>query len=237
MTDANGVRLVEDAEIKMDIENSLSVPNFRKDFVDWRKGRGRYAVWAIDIDLSLVRAASESMRCLLADVLLPDYARQPHLTLSICGFPAAEKTHDDDYVPGAFIAQINALEEAGVEPFSISIGMPGTFTAAPYFSVGGDLGAITRLRHALGSNGPGEAGFRYLPHVTFGLYGNAIPLAPVMRRLRSAANPDIDLTVRQIALMTYDAAVIDGALQSICEFDLSLQSMRILDPSAMAALA
>lgn len=214
----------------------MTVPNVRTDFVDWRKGRDRYAVWAIDVDLPSVRSASVLMRRLLGDVLLPGYGRQPHVTLAICGFPAVVNTHDDDFAPASFKSQIKALKSASVQPFSIEIGSPASFTSAPFFAVLDGERGVERLRQALGSSGPGERDFCYTPHVTFGLYGAAVPLAPVTRCLQSVALPDLRLTVRRIALMTYDAAVIDGPLQSICEFDLSRQSMRVLDPHAMATL-
>ena len=217
-----------------------TLPNVQKDFTDWRAGRHRYAVWAIDLDHDWLREASNRMRQHCADLLLPNYARQPHITLRICGFPAADRRLGDNYTQADLAAQVSALESARIEPFPISIGALDTFTTAPYFSVLDIECGIARSRQALAmpaGDGPGEKGFPYIPHVTFGLYGGRFPMPDVASRLRSA--PEIEnarLTVERLTLMTYEASVIAGPLTSVCAFDLESQILTMLDPEAMEAL-
>ena len=229
-----------DAHAQTDDDGTWTLPNVQKDFTDWRAGRHRYAVWAIDLDHDWLCEANEKMRRHFADLLLPDYARQPHITLRICGFPSPDRRLDDDYTHADFNDQISALKSARIEPFPISIGALDTFTTAPYFSVLDIEGGIARARQALAmpaGDGPGETGFPYIPHVTFGLYGGRFLMSDVVDRLHSAPEAtSIRLTVNRLTLMTYEASVIAGPLTSVFEFDLDRQTLRAVDPEAMESL-
>lgn len=214
-----------------------TVATIQKDFVDWRQGRSRYAVWAIDLDLPGLRAASARMRRHLDAYFLPQYRRQPHITLRICGFPGADKVFDDDYTPDIFNAQIESLARSRLRPFSLSIGTPGSFPSAAYFSVRDDGGGIARVRQALADDGPGEKDFPYVPHVTFGLYRGRFPLPEVLQRMRSCPGTiSAQVAVGSLVLMSYEASVIGGPLTACGEFDLERQSWRILDADAMSVL-
>lgn len=220
-----------------DADAGWTVATIQKDFVDWRQGRSRYAVWAIDLDLPGLGAASARMRRHLDEYFLPQYDRQPHITLRICGFPGPCRGFDDDYTPDLFKSQIGFLERSRLRPFSLSIGSPGSFPSAAYFSVGDDDGGIARVRQVLADDGPGEKNFPYLPHVTFGLYRGRFPMAEVQRRMRSFPGPvATQVTVGSLVLMSYQAAVIGGPLTACGEFDLERQSWRILDAKALDGL-
>lgn len=211
--------------------------SIERDFVDWRKGRHRYAVWAIDLDFPNLCAASTRIRQHLEGYLLPHYGRNPHITVCICGFPGSDNGLDDDYTPPLFKSHIASLESARIRPFSLAIGRPDTFTTAAYFTVCDKEGGIARIRQALGSNGPGEKDFPYVPHVTFGLYREQFSVADVLQRIRSC--PDLmstQVVVGKLVLMTYEASVISGPMTTIFEFDLKRQAFRILDGNAMEIL-
>ncbi len=228
------------ADTQPDNDAAWTLPNVQKDFTAWRAGRRRYAVWAIDLNHDWLREACEDMRQHCADLLLPNYARRPHVTLRICGFPGPDRRLDDNYTQADLAAQVSALESAQIEPFPISIGALDTFTTAPYFSVIDIECGIARSRQALAmpaGDGPGEKGFPYIPHVTFGLYGRRFPMPDVASRLNSAPKiANAQLTVKQLTLMTYEASVIAGPLTAVCAFDLASQTLRTVAPEAMEAL-
>ena len=220
-----------------DLDTAWTVASIQRDFVDWRKGRRRYAVWAVDLDIPNLCAASTRMRQHLEGYLLPHYGRKPHITVCICGFPGTDKGLDDDYTPALFKSHITSLESARLQPFSITVGKPATFTTAPYFAVRDQEGGIARARQALGSDGPGEKDSLYVPHVTFGLYREQFAVAEVLQRMRSC--PDLmnaRVVVGKLFLMTYEATVITGPLTAVCEFDFERQALRVLDENAMDEL-
>ena len=220
-----------------DLDTAWTVASIQKDFVDWRKGRSRYAVWVIVLDIPNLCADSTRMRQHLEDYLLPHYGRKPHVTVCICGFPGSDKGLDDDYTPALFKSHIAFLESARLRPFQVKIGRPETFTTAAYFAVLDKEGGIARVRQAFGSDGPGEKDFPYVPHVTFGLYREQFPVAEVLQRMRSCPDPmSAQVVVGKLVLMTYEASVIAGPLTAVCEFDLTHQTLRVLDENAMDVL-
>lgn len=230
-------RIQTESTVHTDLDTAWTVASIQRDFVDWRKGRSRYAVWVIDLDIPNLCADSTRMRQHLEDYLLPHYGRKPHITVCICGFPGSEKGLDDDYTPAQFKSHIVSLESARLRPFSITIGRPETFTTAAYFAVRDQEAGIARIRQALGSDGPGEKDSPYVPHVTFGLYREQFPVAEVLQRMRSC--PDLMSTrvvVGKLVLMSYEASEIARPLTAVCEFDFKRQALRVLDESAMDVL-
>ena len=107
--------------------HEYALASAQRDFVEWRKERTHYAVWAIDVDTPALRAATAAMRAHLADNLLDGYRRQPHVTLHLCGFPSASPRCNDDYPGAALQRQIAALQAAGPAPFTLEIGSPASF--------------------------------------------------------------------------------------------------------------
>ena len=218
-------------------EALLTSVSIQKDFVDWRKGRQRYAVWAVEVDTASLRAVADRLRDALDDCLFPEYRRQPHITLRIGGFPAAERGFDDDYTAADFSRHLDALIQARIQPFHITLGPPQTFPSAPYLSVTDPTRGLTRLRQSFPGIEPGGADFRFVPHVTLGLYCRRVPVAQVIARMAACAGLlPIPLEVRRIALMTYEASTISGPLHSVCAFDLDERRLQVLDDEAMRPL-
>ncbi|HQU77871.1 MAG TPA: 2'-5' RNA ligase family protein [Azonexus sp.] len=210
--------------------HEYTLASVQRDFVEWRKERTHYAVWAIDVDTPALRAATAAMRTHLADKLLNGYRRQPHVTLHLCGFPSTSPSFDDDYPGTELQRQIAALQAAGPAPFTLEIGSPASFTSAAYFSVADHAGGIWATRHALAGTKTPDDGFPYTPHVTCGLYRGEFHLPPLLQRMAACRSGlPVQLEIERLSLMTYEAAVIGGPLTSLCEFDLATRQAKILD--------
>ena len=209
----------------------------QRDFVEWRKGRSHYAVWAIDVDTPALRSAIAAMRAHLADYLLPDYRRQAHVTLHLCGFPAATANLDDDFPAAMLQDQIAALQANAPPPFVLEIGSPDSFTSAAYFSVDDCARGILATRRALAGGRHPDETFPYTPHVTCGLYRGEFSL-PMLIQHMAACDSGLParLQIDRLTLMAYEAANIGGPLTSLCELDLTTRQFRILDPTLMATL-
>ncbi|MDP3440488.1 MAG: hypothetical protein U0989_20145 [Azonexus sp.] len=212
----------------------LTLPSEQKDFVDWRRGRAFYSVWALDFDIAVLCQASAEMRRVLSDYALAGYVRQPHLTVGLCGFPAAQVGQADDYSLGCFATQREALQRAWPKPFWVEIGAPASFTAAAYFSVHDLDGGIANLRQIL-DGGAQNAGF--VPHVTFALYRAVFPLRKMLAVLRhgNSLGP-LRLPVSKLSWMVYEAAIIAGPLTQVAEFDLEAGRFDILAPDLFELL-
>ena len=217
--------------------HDVTLASVQRDFVEWRKARTHYAVWAIDVDTSALRTAIAAMRAHLAEYLLPDYRRQAHVTLNLCGFPAAAQNLNDDYPAVTLQTQIAALQTSAPNPFTLEIGTPDSFTSAAYFSVNDCSGGIQAIRHTLRGNRTPDETLLFTPHVTYGLYRGEFSLPALIQRMVTCdAGLPVRLQIDRLTLMAYEAAIIGGPLTSLCEFDLATRQTRVLDQSLMATL-
>jgi len=163
----------------------------------------------------------------LADLLLDHYCRQPHVTLSLCGFPSDSPQHADDFGTDSLRAQVAALQHAQPRSFEIDIGALASFTSAPYLTVSDEAGHITALRDCLvlGDNNEPDGG--YTPHVTVGLYAGAWPMPAVLARLLSfVCNEPLRLRIDGISLLSYAAAEIGGPLAPMAHYDFSAGTLQ-----------
>ncbi len=197
----------------------FTVRNVRRDFVEWHLGRPAYVLWALDFDTATVLPRMQAAQAQLADLLLDGYCRQPHITLSLCGFPSDSPVHADDFGPELIQAQVQAMQQLHLAPFEIEIGDLDTFTSVPYFTVHDASGQLAALRACLTAKGAQVASGDYVPHITVGLYADARPLATVQARLRRCVLPEpVRVPVRGISLLTYQAADIGGVLSRLASY-------------------
>lgn len=194
--------------------------NLRRDFHEWHLGRPHYALWAIDVDLPVVRKLTEQAAGQLGDVLLDGYRRQPHITLALCGFPTQQPVLPDDFGPAELERQLDTLQRLAGAPFAVDIGGLASFTSAPFLAVRDVDGGIGRLRQAL-CGLRAEPGGPYTPHVTVGLYGGEWPTGPLLERLDEGCRDRVHCAVTRLSLMAYAASDIGGPLATLGEFDLA----------------
>lgn len=197
-----------------------TLQNVRRDFPEWHRGRPRYALWALDVDVAPVREAVAGATWHLDGYLLDDYRRQPHITLALCGFPSNSPQHADDFGPAALCAQVAALQARAPAPFTVEIGQLASFSSAPFLAARDVDGGIGKLRSAL-TGASSEPGGPYTPHVTVGLYGGAWPTARVQAQLDGFDNHSaIHYRIERLSLMSYAAPEIGGPLATLADFCL-----------------
>lgn len=166
---------------------------------------------------------------------MPDYVRQPHITLGWCGFPVETPLLDDDFGPANLRRQLVALQEAP-SPFSIRIGEPDSFASAAYLSVGDPEGGIAPLRQIL-APAVEATDFDFVPHVSFGLYRQAVPLADMRLAMAKADSGEgCEIRVKRVFWMSYEAAVVGGSLRKLAAFDLQRRRFVVYAPARMRRL-
>lgn len=204
-------------------EARLTHPNVRRNFVEWHRGRSRFAFWAIDLECPEIRERMAAAERHLERFLLAGYLRQAHLTLCVCGFPALQRIQADDYLPVDVERQLEALQRARVAPFGVEVGELGSSACGPYLCVGDPSGGLSALRACLVSSAPydREPGYRFNPHVAVGLYAEAWPAQAVCERIATFCDNAVSFRVARLCLMSYDACDIAGPLSILAEYDLS----------------
>lgn len=193
----------------------------QRDFVEWHCGRPHYAVWAVSLDDAVIDARLDQLRAALQPLLLPDYRRQPHVTLQLCGFVVDMPRQADDFGPQHLQAQADALARLRLPPFELRIGGAFSFASAACLAVQDPSGSLPRLRAALSQAAASGDATPYVPHVTAGLYRGAWPMREVRQRLQALPSlPEIAVPVTQLDWMCYDTALIDGPLRTLQRFEL-----------------
>lgn len=215
----------------------LTLRNERRDFHEWHRGRPHYLLWAIDVDSPEVRTRVTAAQRALDGLLLAGYRRQPHITLALCGFPArGAEPAADEFEPAWLQARIAALEAARIAPFTLAIGGLESFSSAPFLHVDAAHAPLAALRACLHADTLHPQG-EYVPHVTVGLYADALPTAAVAARFdHFAPTAPLHCAVERISLMGYAAAEIGGALFTLAEWNLAAHRLDWQDASSSRAL-
>ena len=210
--------------------DGLTLRNEQRDFPEWHLGRPHYALWALDVDVPALRQRVAAADGHLSGLLLADYCRQPHVTLSLCGFPSACPQHTDDFGAAALAAQLAALRRAQPRPFDIEVGALASFASVPYLAVQDAGGQIAALRECLAGGSLNDSCGTYTPHVTVGLYADAWPMSQVQARLASFAGREaLHLRISGISLLSYASAHIGGALACRARYDFQGETLHWTD--------
>ena len=189
------------------------LPSLQNEYPQWHRGRPRYALWSIPVDCPAVLQRLHEARRLLGDWLHPVQGRQAHISLFVCGFPCAEPCHDDDIGIAVLQSQLSALAGLNAAPFELQIGGLDSFASAAFLSVQED-GQLDRLRQTLAQLAPEVRQAEYVPHLTVGLYRQAVSASNWHERAAALRNcPALRLLVREVQLLSYVAAEPLGPLR------------------------
>jgi 2'-5' RNA ligase len=148
----------------------------------WRRGRERYAVWALRVLDPTVIARMSAVAARLGDGIVPVASKDAHVTAWVCGFPAARPMLDDDVADAVLDAQ--RLVVSKLRPPRLTVGGPNAFATCAFLEVHDPRGELAALRAALAAPGAREVRFAaYQPHVTVGRFADTRPAAPIARAL------------------------------------------------------
>jgi len=144
----------------------------------WRAGRDRYLVWALSVSVPAALARSAAVAERLGDAVVAVPARDAHVTLWVCGFPAARPHRNDDV--GEDVLREQCRRMAGQGGTRFTVGRPNAFATCAFLEVDDELGDLAALRERLHVPGTREVRFGpYLPHLTVGRFVDSRPVAPL----------------------------------------------------------
>lgn len=192
---------------------ATTLPGQLRDFPEWRQGRTRYWLWALPVECPAVLARMQAARELLGDWLHPPGPRQAHITLFACGFATAAPRLDDDIATSVLTAQRQALTDLRLRPFELRIGGLDSFASAAFLEVQ-EQGRLDPLRATLDRHATEIRQAPYVPHLTLGLYRQAVTAADWRQRAEPLRDcPALALPVRELQLLSYAAAESQGPLR------------------------
>lgn len=187
-----------------------------RDFPEWHGGRSHALVWALMLHESDIEQCVAASRLRLDGLLLPNYRRQPHVTIAFAGLAAEPGLpgYDDDQL-SADLATIRPLLEGPVE---IRPTGWGSFPMVPYLGVEADW--LHTARAALDTNAVQLHQMSYLPHITLGHWCGEWPLDAVLRRLEGPL-PERTWGVSKLSLLRYETRDIAGPLEEVGSLNLA----------------
>jgi 2'-5' RNA ligase len=184
-----------------------------RDYPEWHKGRRRYGAWVIRTESPAVLARMQQAREILGDWLHPHGQRQAHITLFVCGFIASARQHDDDFTADQLKAQLAVLQQLRPANFELEIGGAESFSSAAYLQVADPEQHLQSIRNALGGLSGEVRQTDYVPHLTLGLYRQALPREQAIQRLQLIPSEPLRLQVKDIHFATYEAQEQHGPLR------------------------
>lgn len=196
------------------IKNKLTCKNENRDFVEWHKGRERYAIWAIEVkDEEWIRYLLNARDC-LDEYLLQGQHRVAHITLFACGFYEENEKLIE--------AQISSLKKEGLKSFTLGLSELDSFLSAPYFSISDVSNSLSCMRELLANHKLEDGSGGYTPHMTVGLYDEAYSTVLLAEKIKTYERVTVsDIIVNKISLMTFETNDIFSPLCT--EFELNLE--------------
>lgn len=207
----------------MHAPQDLTLPCEDRDFAEWHQGCAWCAVWVVLLEGEWTAAAVARGRSALADVLLPRYARQPHITIAYRGLCEVGDAHAArEFGREALQADIALLQRLAKPSFELKLEGVGSFSSVPYLAVAQGVSALHELHAALVPEEPAPD-WRYVPHVTLGHYAVQLPLQRALQQLEEAvgvAKAGPVMQICELTLVRYAACDIAGPLVLEGVFDL-----------------
>jgi len=221
------------------ISQGKTIATQQLDYPLWHKGRTRYGIWALEIDAANILLRFHSAQQALADYLLPQYQRQPHITLYVCGFldwlgpqcPQANDNFSQHALEQQRVRLSDKLKEItqGQKGFNLQVGSVNSFSSAPYLQITDPHQHLGRLRAAFssGTTLDNTDEFRsspFTPHLTLGLYRDAFncrTLDEEFQRInhQRGFETELPLTIKALHFMSYGSHCVGSSLRT----ELSLE--------------
>lgn len=186
-----------------------------KNPVTWHQGIKQYGFWAIVINNDTWLDTFKKAQAYVKHLVLSDYQRAPHITLSACGL-----VNDSYFSERKLQQQIDTLHELNLSKFLLNAGKLDSFESAPYISIKPHpkLARLRRLFESIHQDNPAAD---YYPHLTLGFYNKQYPFEPLhdyLGKYKPSTFPP--LLVDTISYCTYQTNQIQGCITTQYEHQL-----------------
>lgn len=192
--------------------NSKVIPTESRDYVEWHLGRHWYALWYIEVNDPVLLHDLTQLRQHFSDVLYQPNQRQFHITVFVAGFWVGKAVHADDFTPLDLTQQLTALKHLKQQAFELQVEGIESFEAALCLKVKDCTGVLNTIRTALLCTSQEVAALEYFPHITLGLYREALSSDYVLARMAEIDSLSYSLKVEQLTFGFYQANTLQGQL-------------------------
>ncbi len=187
-----------------------------RDFPEWHGGRSHALVWALLLEDPNMQRCVAQARSRLDGLLLPRYARQPHVTVAFAGL--ADEPGLPGYTDQDLAADLAAISPLVDGPVKIRATGWGCFPMVPYLGVESDW--LHTAHSALEKGRDPAHTMSYVPHVTLGHWSGKWPRTDVLAQLDGPL-PRRQWHVSELSLLRYTTHDIAGPLERVGGLNLS----------------
>ena len=200
--------------------HSTVVPTEARDYPEWHLGRERYALWYIEVDDPVLISYLTKLREQFSDLLYQPNQRQFHITLFVAGFWVEQATQSDDFSRVQLNQQLERLKNLKLESFQLQMGELNSFESALFLKVDDTAGVLDKIRKTLLQTSQEVAALSYCPHITLGLYREAVSSDHVLARMAEIEDINSSLNISKLTFGFYQAHVLQGLLFSHAQIEL-----------------
>lgn len=200
--------------------HSTVVPTEARDYPEWHLGRERYALWYIEVDDPVLISYLTKLREQFLDLLYQPNQRQFHITLFVGGFWVEQATQSDDFSRVQLNQQLERLKNLKLESFQLQMGELNSFESALFLKVDDTAGVLDQIRKTLLQTSQEVAALNYCPHITLGLYREAVCSDHVLARMAEIEAINSSLNISKLTFGFYQSHVLQGPLFSHAQIEL-----------------
>lgn len=189
------------------------IPTLTHDYAEWHQGRHDYSLWYLEILDSKLLNYLDQLRLQCADFLYMPNDRQFHITLFISGFLThKQKQFDDDFSQVELEQNIQQLKQNFNSSFKLKTSKMNSFESALFVEVDDSYGILNRIRDVFYQSSNEVAALDYCPHITLGLYKDAINSDVIFDRINTIAQQTFEFEIDHLTFGTYQAQILQGPL-------------------------
>ena len=183
-------------------------------------GRELYALWYIEVDDPVLISYLTKLREQFSDLFYQPNQRQFHITLFVAGFWVEQATQSDDFSRVQLNQQLERLKNLKLESFQLQMGELNSFESALFLKVDDTAGVLDQIRKTLLQTSQEVAALSYCPHITLGLYREALCSDHVLARMAEIEDISYSLNVSKLTFGFYQSHVLQGSLFSHTQIEL-----------------
>ena len=116
--------------------------------------------------------------------------------------------------------QLERLKNLKLESFQLQMGELNSFESALFLKVDDTAGVLNKIRQTLLQTSQEIAALSYCPHITLGLYREAVSSDYVLARMAEIEDISYSLNVSKLTFGFYQAHVLQGLLFSHAQIEL-----------------
>lgn len=200
--------------------DTFVIPTLKQDYPEWHLGRPWFSLWYLDIENAELTAYCEKLKQQFSQLLFQPNVRQLHITLFVCGFWQQQPHYPDDFSPVQLHLQKQRLDELQLAPFHLTVQGINSFDSALFLEVQDHTQSLHKIRQAFAAQHQEIAPLSYCPHITLGLYHQALPSQQILDLIAAIETPSFELEVKSLSFGAYQANILQGPLQVLDRYSL-----------------